>query len=169
MRRFFFIFVAAIGAFVAPPARAAGSAPAVVFQKNECKEVADGSGGRTKMCELNLKPRKMTVEFVTREQFDAMSPKQGTHSSGFARIGKNPCEIVLPIDGAVLQSYPNSAAEMVYWGGENIDMGAYLAHEILHCYAGAWHSDYYPGVAFRDSIETRRRPDSLPLPRVMPN
>jgi hypothetical protein len=141
--------------------------PMLSLQKNECKDVNDGVGGKIKMCELKLKPRKMTVEFVTREQFDAMIPK-GSTLSGLSRWGRNPCEIVLPIDGATLQSYPYSAAQGVYWGGDNTDMGMVIAHEMLHCYAGAWHPEYYPGVAFRDSIETLRRSDALPLRPIHP-
>ena len=165
MRRL--LIALAIAAGAAQPAYTAVGALAVVFQKNECREIADGAGGRTKMCELKLKPRKMTVEFVTREQFNAMKDVP-PDAVGYTNFGKTPCEIVLPIDGAVLQSYPKSADQRVYWAGENTDMGAYLAHEILHCYAGAWHPSYYPGLAFRDSIETRRRSDALPLKPVHP-
>ena len=36
-------------------------------------------------------------------------------------------------------------------------MDRVLAHEILHCYTGRWHTDYTAGLEFRDSYETGRR------------
>ena len=126
------------------------------FQTNECKTNTD----EAKACVLKIQPRKMTLEFVTRDQFNSMMPPPsavaGYGLGGFARVDKSPCEIVIPIDDAQLASHPYELFGHVRWSGPNYNMDFTIAHEILHCYAGHWHEDYIPGLKFRDRFETSR-------------
>ena len=142
----------------APPAPTSLTADLPWFQRNECETSEQDYGSMT--CHLKLQPRKMTLEFVTRDQFDTMSAPPDAAAKykigGFARIHKTPCEIVVPIDDAELTSYPYRVGGMVNWVGKNYDMPSTLAHEILHCYAGRWHADSIAALQFRDGVESGR-------------
>lgn len=108
------------------------------FQKSECKQKEPIYESRNDVeCKLKLQPRTMMLSFIPRGRFDIEAPKFPNGSAAaFARVHKQPCEIVIPADDA----------EIVYWPGrggamwENSwDMGTMIAHEILHCYTGYWH------------------------------
>lgn len=150
-----FAFYTAVGAITKP---SASESDPTWFQRNECSNVKDNYGTRTKECTLKLSPRKMTLEFMSRDQFDAISPAPGATYTvgGFARVDKSPCEIVIPIDAAELTSTPNTVGGNVHWTGKNYSIESSLAHEILHCYAGRWHSDYVPGIQFRQRYDLHK-------------
>jgi hypothetical protein len=154
-----FITGVSIGSWITPNKIETASAMANLelpwFQHSECKRDKQDS---EYACITRLEPRKMTLEFVTRDRFDSMTTALDTAANykigGFARINKSPCEIVIPIEGAELESRPYSFSGYVNWGSSNYNIANTIAHEILHCYTGRWHADYIPALQFRSNLET---------------
>jgi hypothetical protein len=112
-----------------------------------------------KECNVKLAPRRMTLEFVTRTDFDKMMllPNPKYTAKGFARIDKTPCEIVLPLDDELsIKYYPFQTNGYASFAAnkDSFMVSSTLAHEILHCYIGRWHADNPDFTAWRDRLET---------------
>jgi hypothetical protein len=57
---------------------------------------------------------------------------------GFARVWRDPCEIILPAGDHAIWAHPKSG--QARFDGEQL--AKTLAHEILHCLKGTWHPDW---------------------------
>jgi hypothetical protein len=91
-------------------------------------------------CRFTLTKKSMTLTFLPRSEFDVELPPTSASFStlGFARISHDPCELVIALDDIKIISDPRTGEAR--W--ESFDVGNNIAHEILHCYTGAWHPSY---------------------------
>jgi hypothetical protein len=97
-------------------------------------------------CSTTLTPKTITLRVVSKAEFNSAPLVSGEADSfkpvAFTYILHKPCEIVIP-EGALINSEPETGKAEWDFGDASYHLRDTLAHEILHCYAGAWHDNWW--------------------------